>query len=173
MKDSNTLIQEAEIIEIITALFIGTDERNWKQVMQCFSDKVLFDMTSLSGGEPATLTPQQIADGWAQGLQKLKAIHHQAGNYRITLRDRDADAYCYAIAMHYLPNPTRRNVRTFVGSYEFHLVGSFTGWKIDRFKFNLKYIDGNPELEASAEDHSSLWAKDQNPPPATEKPAPT
>ena len=45
-----------------------------------------------------------------------------------------------------LPN---QNTRTFVGSYDFHLIKNDERWQIDKFKFNLKYIDGNLKLEAS------------------------
>jgi hypothetical protein len=34
----------------------------------------------------------------------------------------------------------------FVGSYDFHLVREAT-WKIDLFRFNCKFVDGNLELE--------------------------
>ena len=78
-----------DIIETITNLFIGTDERDWARVRACFATRVLFDMTSLTGGEPATLTPQQITDS----------------------------------------------------AYEFHLANAVGRWVIDRFKFNLKFID--------------------------------
>jgi hypothetical protein len=37
--------------------------------------------------------------------------------------------------------------RTLVGSYNFHLVRGTDGWRIDRFRFNLKFIDGNARLE--------------------------
>jgi hypothetical protein len=103
-------------------------------------------MTSLAGGQPSKLTPQQIVDGWDQGLKNLKAIHHQAGNYQTTLKGNEADLFCYGIAFHYLPNLSNQNTRTFVGSYNFHLIRTNAGWKIDRFKFNLKYIDGNKDL---------------------------
>jgi hypothetical protein len=62
----------------------------------------------------------------------------------------EAELFCYGIALHYLPNPTNRNTRTFVGSYDFHLLRTHGAWKIDRFKFNLKFIDGNKDLEAAA-----------------------
>lgn len=42
-----------------------------------------------------------------------------------------------------------QNTRTFVGSYNFHLTKAGGSWRIDRFKFNLKFIDGNLNLEAS------------------------
>ena len=64
-------------------------------------------------------------------------------------RDWAAEAFCYAVATHYLPNPAGRNVRTFVGSYDFQLRKS-DRWRISLFRFNLKYLDGNLDLEKSA-----------------------
>ncbi len=85
-----------------------------------------------------------------KGLKALAAVRHQAGNYQVSIKGDEADMFCYGIAYHYLPNPTGQNTRIFVGSYNLHLVRSDAGWKIDRFKFNLKFIDGNKDLESSA-----------------------
>ena len=142
------LVEKDKIIAVINRLFIGTDNRDWAKVKQCFSSEVLFDMTSVAGGEPVTLTSQQIVDAWDKGLKALKSIHHQAGNYMVKINQDQADAFCYGIASHYLPNKTNRNTRIFVGSYNFHLIKEGQIWRIDQFKFNLKYIDGNPNLEA-------------------------
>jgi len=144
------LVEQNEITTIANRLFICTDNRDWSCVKDVFAPEVLFDMTSLSGGEPLKMTPEQITNTWDQGLKSLKAIHHQAGNYQITVGDKEADLFCYGIAYHYLPNPTNQNTRTFVGSYNMHLVQTDIGWKIDRFKFNLKFIDGNKDLEGSS-----------------------
>jgi 3-phenylpropionate/cinnamic acid dioxygenase small subunit len=140
-----------DVIATANRLFICTDNRDWQCVRDVFAPEVLFDMTSLGGGQPEKKTPQQIADMWGQGLKALNAIHHQAGNYQVTLRGKEADLFCYGIAYHYLPNPTNQNTRIFVGSYTFHLVRSAAGWKIDRFKFNLKFIDGKKDLEGVAQ----------------------
>jgi len=142
--------EQNEVIAMANRLFICTDNRDWQCVRDVFAPEVLFDMTSLTGGRPEKKTPQQIADGWDLGLKELKAIHHQAGNYQPAVRGNEADLFCYGIAFHYLPNPTNQNTRTFVGSYNFHLVKGDGGWKIDRLKFNLKFIDGNKDLEGSA-----------------------
>jgi len=140
------ITDQNDVIAAANRLFICTDNRDWECVKDVFTPEVLFDMTSLSGGQPSKLTPQQIVDGWDQSLKKLKAIHHQAGNYQATIKENEADLFCYGIAFHYLPNPSNRNTRTFVGSYNFHLIRTPTGWKIDQFKFNMKYIDGNKDL---------------------------
>lgn len=143
-----TLLKKDQIIGVINDLFVGTDNRDWAKVKGCLADTVLFDMTSLAGGTPSTLTPQQIVDAWDQGLKPLKAVHHQAGNYFVNVQGHKATAHCYGIVYHYLPNKTNKNTRTFVGSYDFHLRETASNWQIDQFKFNLKFIDGNPNLEA-------------------------
>jgi hypothetical protein len=69
------------------------------------------------GGDPVRLTPQEIVASWQKGLKSF-----------------------------YLPNKTNQNTRIFVGSYDFHLIKNGENWQIDKFKYNLKYIDGNPNL---------------------------
>ena len=146
---SKILLEKDAIIDVVNQLFIGTDNRDWAKVKSCFTNDVRFDMTSVTGGEAVTMTAQQIVEGWDNGLKVLKAVHHQTGNYVVDLQDGEAEVFCYGIALHYLPNPTNRNTRTFVGSYNFHLTKADDSWRIDRFKFNLKFMDGNLNLEAS------------------------
>lgn len=142
------LLEKDAVISVTSQLFISTDNREWEKVKACFAPEVLFDMTSLAGGEPTKMTPEQIAGAWETGLKDLKAIHHQAGNYVVTVSGREATAFCYGIAFHYLPNPTNQNTRTFVGSYDFHLTKTDGAWRIDKFKFNSKFSDGNLNLGA-------------------------
>jgi hypothetical protein len=142
-------LEKNHVIDTVTRLFIYTDNRDWRKVKALFAPSVLFDMTSLTGGEPKTLTPQEIVDGWDTGLRKLKAVHHQAGNFLAEIAGDAATVFCYAAAWHYLPNKTGRNTRLFAGSYDIHLVKQDGEWTVDRFKFNLKFIDGNADLETS------------------------
>lgn len=148
--DVDRALAEGQVIARANDLFLCTDRRDWECVKSVFAPEVLFDMTSLAGGQPATLTGEQIASAWEKGLKDLAAVHHQTGNFKVAVRGDEADVSCYGIAYHYLPNPTERNTRVFVGSYDLHLVRSGAGWRIDRFKFNLKFIDGNKDLEGSA-----------------------
>jgi uncharacterized protein YceK len=135
------------VIDTVNQLFIATDQKDWTRVAGLFAPKVRFDMTSLTGGQPETLTPQQIVDAWDKGLKPLKAVHHQVGNHLVAVTGREADVFCYGIASHYLPTKSGRNIRTFAGSYDLHLVKKDGVWWIDRFTYNHKYIDGNPDLE--------------------------
>jgi hypothetical protein len=140
------VVERERIAQVINRLFVGTDARDWEQVRACFAPQVAFDMTSLAGGTPARLSPSEITASWDSGLRFIDSLHHQTGNLAIQCRDREASASCYGIAYHYRRTASGRNTRVFVGSYEFRLVLG-EEWKIDLFRFNLKFIDGNPDLE--------------------------
>jgi hypothetical protein len=144
------LAERAAVIDVITALFVETDNRNWPTVLQCLASRVRFDTTSVSGGQPTELGGDDIVAAWDRGLRPIQAVHHQVGNFRIRLDGARATTECYGIALHYLRTRSGRNTRTFVGSYDFELEKQNGRWRITLFRFNLKFLDGNLELEADA-----------------------
>ena len=133
------------VIETLVQLFIGTDNRDWGKVRRCFAAKVEFDMSSVGAGPAQIKTGQEIADGWDAGLKQVEVVFHQAGNFLVDMQGREASAFCYGIAYHHRKSPL--STRLFLGSYEAHLVND-GGWKIDRFKYNLKHTE---ELPRTAE----------------------
>ena len=149
MTDSTILAAKDQIATCIHEVFIGTDQRQWRQVRARFAPMVHFDMTSLAGGSPQKLTPQQITDGWEEGLKPLEHIHHQTGNLLISVNGDTAKAFCYGIALHYRTTKSGANVRRFVGSYEFVLQRAVERWLISSLEFTLKFVDGNRELDTS------------------------
>lgn len=142
-----SLADRQAVVDAITTLFVATDERDWARVREVFAPHVHFDMTSLAGGAPTTLAPEQIAAAWESGLAPIEAVHHQAGNFRVTVRDDEADAACYGIAYHYRRHPSGRNTRVFVGDYTFGLTRDGPRWRIASFRFAAKFVDGNLQLE--------------------------
>lgn len=68
------LVDRHAVIEVINNLFASTDRRDWEAVRQCLAPTVLLDMTSLAGGEPAELTPEQDASGWEVGLRPWNCL---------------------------------------------------------------------------------------------------
>jgi SnoaL-like domain len=141
------LLEKDRIAQVINTLFLATDARDWAGVQGCLAESVLFDMTSLAGGDPARLTPAQITDGWKAGLAHIDAVHHQTGNLLIECGESEAEASCYGIAYHYRRTRFGRNTRVFVGGYEMHLLRHAEAWRIDAFRFKLKFVDGNANLE--------------------------
>ena len=135
-----------EIIEVVNKLFIYTDYQQWDQLMdEVFAELVHLDMSSL-GGEVSNTTARAICESWKEGFKGLDAINHLGGNYIVTIRGKEADVFAYATATHYKKDAKNGHTREFVGSYDLHLTHSDIGWRIDTFKYNLKYINGNIEL---------------------------
>ena len=146
------LLEESAVISAINRLFRSTDERDWEAVDSCFAPTVRLDMTSLTGGEPETTTPASIVESWNQALSQLEAVHHQAGNYEVFVTGTRARASCYGTAFHYHPNESGRNVRRFVGTYDFGLHKRRGQWCVDMLRYNVKFVDGNLDLEGSGSD---------------------
>lgn len=142
------------IKETVLDVFIGTDEREWSRVENAFADKVLLDYTSMAGGEPAKLTPKQITTGWKGVLPGFEHTQHQISNFTINVNGSEADVFCYGTATHYLEQPDGNSVWTAVGTYDVHLTQQGGIWKVDRFKFNFKYQDGNTKLPGLAQERA-------------------
>ena len=135
------------IIETINKLFIYTDHLEWEKLKsEVFAENVFLDMTSL-GGEAANTTAQAICDMWEEGFKDIDVINHLSGNFLVNIDGETADAYCYATATHFKDAATHGKTREFIGSYEFTLDKVGSGWRISKMKYNLRYMNGNINLE--------------------------
>lgn len=141
------LLEKDAVVTTLNHLFRAVDEKDWSRAEEHLAPHVRLDMTSLAGGEPEDTTGAAVVGGWREGLSHLQSIHHQAGNYEVEVHGEEASATCYGIACHYLPNDTGRSTRTFVGTYDFHLRKRGGSWRVDLLRYNLKFIDGNTDLE--------------------------
>jgi hypothetical protein len=138
-----------EVIEVVNKLFIYTDYQQWDKLLaEVLTDNVHFDMASLGAGEAKTLTAIEITNMWRVGFAGIDAIHHQSGNFLVSFKSDavEADVFCYAIASHFKKAAKQGQTREFVGSYDLHCVLTDKGWRIDSFKYNVKYVSGNGDL---------------------------
>lgn len=150
MPKPDPLRQRREVEDVVVRLFVATDRRDWASVESCLADMVIFDMTSMAGGEPLHMKPEEIIATWKGGLAPIDHVHHQLGNFQIDLDGNRAVAFCYGVAYHHrekISHPSK--TRTFVGDYDIHLTRADGRWRIDLFRFNLKFIEGNRELETA------------------------
>lgn len=141
------LLEKDAVIDTVNRLFRAVDEGDWDGAAAGLTPRVRFDMSSVTGREPAVLDSTDIVEGWKEGLSHLEAVHHQAGNYEVEVSGEEADVFCYGTAFHFLPNGKGRDTRTFVGTYDMHLRKHAGRWRIDRLRYDLKFVDGNVDLE--------------------------
>ena len=148
--DTADIRNRLAVEDAVVRMFVATDERDWATLQDCFTSPFTLDMTSMVGGAPAVLTPQQVASAWAEGFRLLDAVHHQIGNIRTTLKDDSALVRCHGVAFHHRSAAQGLKSRVFVGTYEVQLSEAAGTWRINHLVFKLKFIDGNLKLEESA-----------------------
>ena len=142
------LTEKIEITELANKLFMYTDDKAWQKLKdEVFTPEVLFDMSSVGAGPATTKTADEICSMWNEGFAGIDHVHHQAGHYLVEFVSGEVDIFGYAVAYHYKKDAVEGNTRIFVGSYELHAIATPQGWRLNRFKYNLKFIGGNAELK--------------------------
>ena len=107
-----------EVEDQVVKMFVATDERDWPALEACFMDPFILDMSSMVGGDPVSMTPQQVASAWAEGFKPLTHVHHQIGNLRTKVANGAATVRCYGIALHHRSTVVSdAKSRRLVGSY--------------------------------------------------------
>jgi hypothetical protein len=138
------------IIELVNKLFIYTDSRQWNLLeKEVFKEEVNFDMSSLGAGEPKKISAKEICAMWTKGFEGIDQVHHQAGNFIVDFHEEGIEAaiFCYAVATHFKAAAKNGKTREFAGSYNLHASFTDRGWRIDAFKYNVKYVNGNADLK--------------------------
>ncbi|GAA0565001.1 nuclear transport factor 2 family protein [Chitinophaga japonensis] len=145
-------METTAIIAVLLNIFESSDARQWEKVQQSFAQEVILDYTSLAGGEPVTLTPQQITNAWQQVLPGFYSTHHQVGSFTAEVQGDSATATCHGLALHYLPNDTHNNIWVVTGTYDFSLRRQHGAWKVSAMRLNLQKQAGNLQLPALAQE---------------------
>jgi len=144
-----------EVTNVVTKLFVATDQADWKMVKNCFAPKVHLDYSSMTGMPAGELSSEEIIQNWKGILPKFEHTHHQLGNFTSKIEGKSAQVFCYGTATHFLQND-KGNLWTVVGSYDFELLkNQVDKWIISSMKFNFKYQTGNSNLPQLAIKHLS------------------
>ncbi|MEV0579346.1 MULTISPECIES: nuclear transport factor 2 family protein [unclassified Streptomyces] len=138
-----TIEAKYAVAETCTRMAVHADRREWQQLRGLFADRVLLDYTSLAGGEPVRLNPQEIVDAWAGTLGAYDATQHLVANHLV---DVDGDrAVCTASfqATHRLATSYGDPLWTLGGDYRWQLVRTGDRWLIDTVVMTATWGDGN------------------------------
>jgi hypothetical protein len=146
MDSLDYLIDHRQIVHLINTLFLSLDEKEWEKVEDCFAPTVEFDISAIDRHQEKTLTPEAIVEQWKDDLNKIDAMHHQTGNYTVSLDGITAEVVCTGSSTQFRANVKGGNTLTHFGSYHLHMIRGLEEWKIDKFKFQLKFFEGNKDL---------------------------
>ncbi|MCP4290320.1 MAG: nuclear transport factor 2 family protein, partial [bacterium] len=139
------------VISVVNRIGTAADMNDWQAVKACFADGVLLDYTSMTGGEPATLTPEQIVTAWRKFLPGFELTKHTITNHEVTIKGDAAECFAYVNALHFIRGSKGGETWTVHGFYNSHLVKTTAGWKVDAMKFTKTLIEGNLKLPEIAQ----------------------
>jgi hypothetical protein len=156
LEDINYLLQGLKMTEINMDSILGVsntvsnmlnciDCLDWDAYKKNFvKGTVIFDYTSLNGGEPYQGRVDDFIDLVIQTLPGYEATCHQTTNHEITIEDNNARFYSNVIATHYIPNTLMDDkLWQAVGFYDIHLRNEESKWKIYLLKFIKTMVVGD------------------------------
>lgn len=132
-----------KVKESISDIFQGADNRDWTRVKHAFAEKVLLDYTSMTGGEPASLSPEDITAAWANFLPGFDQTNHQLSNFKTGTNDNITTVTFDGKADHFLNDKTW----TVEGDYYAELQNDN---RVSLLRFNFKTQSGDTGLPALA-----------------------
>lgn len=136
----------AEIVTVITRMAWLADRRDWDQLLDVFAEQVELDYTSLTGGEPARLTPADLVAGWRAGLGGLDATQHLVSNHLVDVQGDRAVVTAQFQATHVLATPRGDPTWTLGGRYRFGLTRHEGRWRIDAVTMTTTWATGNQQI---------------------------
>jgi hypothetical protein len=134
------------VVEVCTRMAWHADQREWDALAAIFADKVRLDYTSLNGGEPADLTPEQIVDAWKQAFAPLESTQHLVTNHLVDIDGDEAVCTAAFQATHRANAAHGGALWTLGGTYRFDLIRVGSGWRISGVRMTAAWGDGNRDV---------------------------
>lgn len=135
-------METTAITDTIQTLFKATDDIDWELVKSTFDDQIVLDYSSMGGGRPSTLTPDQVVRAWSFFLPGFDKTNHQLSDMKVEINGVDALATYRGYAEHFIGN----EIWVVEGNYETRLVKKQNRWLIISQKMNFIRQSGNRKL---------------------------
>lgn len=139
-----------EIAETCTRMAVHTDRREWDALRGLFAEQVRLDYTSLAGGDPAQVTPQQITAAWSAALGGYEITQHLIANHLVRVDGDRAECTASFQATHRLSTPYGSPLWTLGGDYRWELARIGGRWLITSVVMTATWGDGNKNLPVQA-----------------------
>ena len=136
------LLDERALIRIVDGIDNAVDAKDWGRARSYFAERIGVDFTSLVGGEPATITAQQLIEGWASNLKPSKTSLHLRTNHAVTLDGDRATVTSHGYAWNRMEGNGDPLWEVW-GTYEHRLARTADGWVVTAMTFRKTHERGN------------------------------
>ncbi len=143
------LLDEKEIVDVMTAYTTGLDTKDWDLLASCFTPDGDADFGELAG-VGALDSPQALVELCRGALQDLQGTQHLQGNFVVEVDGDTARASCYFQANHFLDGAPGGSNFVVWGKYRDQFVRTGDGWKIKHRNLDTISAGGNQNLFAEA-----------------------
>lgn len=142
---------------VFTLLLHGIDTLDWDTVRDCLAPELVTDYTSLWGGEPEKLTPDELLANWEPFATGFDATQHLTGPIVLVDHDDDHEEHDGDTATgvttvrgyhHIVPATGDEPAGTWMaaGRYEVGFTRTADGWKVNAITLSMAYEDGSRDL---------------------------
>lgn len=138
-----SLIDRAEIIDLVTRYAVSIDLRRWDDLGDCFADE--FELFLVSTGGWVRCGREQIKDYARRVFTQYDATQHISANHQVTLDGDTAICLSTLNASHFVANDPGGPLQRQFGYYKYELARQ-PAWKIVRMTQMLSWQDGNQEI---------------------------
>lgn len=145
-KEIQALLDRANIIETVNSYGMGVDTRNFEWFRSLFTDTVEVDYTDMLGGEPYTITADELVKNWEALLTSFESTQHIIANHVVNIDGDTATTHAHFQAHHILINRKGGTSWTVAGYYVHKLVRTEEGWKINYVQLKNLWGEGNFDL---------------------------
>jgi SnoaL-like domain len=130
--------------QAFTRLGWAIDRRDWHAVRDVLAASIAVDYTELFGGEPASMSREDLTEQWRANLGPLDATQHVIANVQASVND-DGTVHATAnvVATHVRAGTAGSPIWTVGGWYDAQLSPSDDGYAISSLKLHPTWQTGN------------------------------
>ena len=140
------LVEESAIRRVVDEIDNACDLKEWERLRTYFADRVTADFTSLSGGEPAEISADDLVGAWKTNLFPEKKTFHLRGNHVIDVVGERAMVLSKGYAFNLLERGDVTGLWEVWGNYTHSLIKTAAGWKIDGMKLDVLHQRGDARV---------------------------
>ncbi len=146
---------QQDITNTVLRYFENVDKGDWDGTTDLMTTPFHLDYSSFGAGPAADMNPQDIISGWKTMLPGFDFTHHQLGPLAIEISGDEATVTAYVTADHQIAGAKGGDIWTVYGSYLLKLIKLESGWKLSSNIFNFKFVTGNGDLPALAQQRAA------------------
>jgi hypothetical protein len=139
-------IETSKVISVVSSIPMAVDLAAYDLAKQAFAPSIVIDYTSLWGGEPATMSPDELMTGWRGIVPGFDATWHELSDVKATVTGNTATASAFVDGRHWIGDQLWRPV----GNYFWDLQKIDGEWKVTKMVFAMTEEIGDRAVATQA-----------------------